>query len=337
MAKKVIIGNYYRGKKVYGGVEIYNRLLYDMFVHEGQDYLFPRDDKNKIQQLINIFKCLWRKDVDSFFLGSPGLDNLLVLFTKKTIIYEVHALELISKKEKINVKQWILEKIVFRYVDIFVFPSERFLNDAIEKYKTIRNKKTIVIPHPIDLKLFAKSKAFEKQRVYLTMGAFKHEKGIRHIENILISLPDSYSYKWVGINEKQLLENRTYISQIESKYSTFETIQHITDNIYKKRLLEQSIILIIPSEYETFCISGIEAAALGIPLILSKNVGIAQIVEKYKAGIVVDFSNIKELSNSFSQILNNYDSFCKNAIDMAQEFSVDLIKKEYLSLFTEIE
>ena len=55
-----------------------------------------------------------------------------------------------------------------------------------------------------------------------------------------------------------------------------------------RQLLTASKLLVLPSENENFAIVVVEALSLGIPCVVSKFVGTADIVAKHQAGEVID-------------------------------------------------
>jgi len=70
--------------------------------------------------------------------------------------------------------------------------------------------------------------------------------------------------------------------------------------------LQESDIFVLPSYSECLPMAVIEAMYFGLPVIVTRNVGIASFIEKAGAGIVVE-KNEKQLAEAILKILNNSD------------------------------
>ena len=96
---------------------------------------------------------------------------------------------------------------------------------------------------------------------------------------------------------------------------------HITGQI-KENLLKSVDWYVLPSASENFAISAVEAMAAGVPVIITESVGVSDMVQKHRAGIITG-SNSDELSQALYQAMNGPPLAMKRA-------SRQLVKEHYL-------
>ncbi len=101
----------------------------------------------------------------------------------------------------------------------------------------------------------------------------------------------------------------------------------------KKSALSDSDLFILPSYSESFGMAAIEAMFFEVPVIVTEGVGIASIIKKAKAGIVIK-KDEKELSRAIIAVLSNMDKFKemrklgKRLVE--REFSQNRIAKQFI-------
>jgi len=107
----------------------------------------------------------------------------------------------------------------------------------------------------------------------------------------------------------------------------------------KTAALKDSDVFVLPSYSENFGMAVVEAMAFGLPVIITRNVGIASDVILAKAGLVVEKEE-KELSEAILKILANPDL----AKEMGQrgrrlvetEFSSSAVADKFIEVCKEI-
>jgi len=80
----------------------------------------------------------------------------------------------------------------------------------------------------------------------------------------------------------------------------------------------------------------LEANALGIPAIGSKNTGIEDAIENNKTGLLVDPKNISEIITAIEKILDNYSAFSENAKLWASQHDWKIIVKKYIEVIESV-
>ena len=115
----------------------------------------------------------------------------------------------------------------------------------------------------------------------------------------------------------------------------------ITGSLYdedKKEAIVDSDIFIMPSQYESFTTSGLEAMACEKPIILTKNNHIHTWVEK-NVGLSCEY-NKEDLSNSIKKLLKNPDlmeSYGKNGVRAVKEkYNWDSVEKQVRTIYKEV-
>lgn len=115
----------------------------------------------------------------------------------------------------------------------------------------------------------------------------------------------------------------------------------ITGSLYgedKKEAIVDCDIFVMPSQYESFTTSGLEAMACGKPIVLTKNNHIHTWVDR-NVGLSCEYEK-KDLSNNIKKLLENPDlmeSYGKNGIkEIKEKYNWDSVEKQVKSIYKEI-
>lgn len=174
----------------------------------------------------------------------------------------------------------------------------------------------------------------------ITVGNITQRKG-QH--NVLKTIPvllkkfPNLQYHIVGIpTEKE---------KIEKLATKLEITKHIifhgkVSEEKKWELLKSSSIFMMLSEatksgdVEGFGIAVLEANAVGLPAIGSKNCGIEDAIAHGRSGVLVDAHDPDMIFDAVEEINNSHTEFSKNATVWSKNFSWNIIVKQYLEVLT---
>ena len=120
------------------------------------------------------------------------------------------------------------------------------------------------------------------------------------------------------------------------KFNLLKQVSFINENINSSRIYKESKIHIMPAittpdSVEGFGISNIEAAAFGLPCIVSDSGGTPESINKN--GIKVKENNLEDLTNGIIDVMNNLDKLSKKSHQLAKKFENIKKIKEYLNSF----
>ena len=184
-------------------------------------------------------------------------------------------------------------------------------------------KKAIVIPNGIDLKnyewqitnfereIFCQNFGIESdKKIILFLGRLHPIKGL---DSLIPAFFEVFRKEPKAVLVLAGPDEDNYKKEIELKIKKYQL--RIGENIFftgmltkqdKILALKGSDIFVLPSYSENFGLVVVEAMCFGLPVVITKNVGIAVDVEKAGAGIVVE-KNEKQLAEAILKILNNSD------------------------------
>jgi Glycosyltransferase len=104
-----------------------------------------------------------------------------------------------------------------------------------------------------------------------------------------------------------------------------------------KKVLSDSDVLILTSEFEGFQLSVIEAASLSVPTIsYDFGDGIDDVINNEKTGFIIPYNDKEKFVEKLLFFSNNQEEliqFKKNAYLFSKKFEIDRIKEEWLNLF----
>jgi len=197
--------------------------------------------------------------------------------TGKPLVMHIHSLEVDRSGE--NSKGWVydLEKKGMEYADLLM-PVSNFTASNIHQYYGInKNKISVVHNGSVPVRPF-KSKRRFREKTVLFVGRLTRQKGpekfIEIAAKVLEKNPDvRFVMAGVGDYFKQLLEKSSH-KNIGNRF-------HMTGflNAGKlQELLSASDVYCMPSVSEPFGLSAIEAAQFGIPCVISKQSGVAEVL-----------------------------------------------------------
>ncbi|MEK7555446.1 MAG: glycosyltransferase [Patescibacteria group bacterium] len=212
-------------------------------------------------------------------------------------------------------------------------------------------KKGVVIPNGLDLEEFSKRpplKFFRKKfkigdnkKIVLFMGRLSWIKGfdalIPAFAEVIKKNPDTV-LALVGGDEKGHKKNVEFlISNFKLKDKVMFT--DILTGEDKIAAFQESDIFVLPSYSESFGMAALEAMYFGLPVVITKNVGISPSVEKVSAGIVVE-KDERQLSGAILRILQNLElgkemgERGKRLVE--EEFSCQSVAERFIKAYNEL-
>ena len=214
----------------------------------------------------------------------------------------------------------------------------------------VNSKKIEVIPNPIDIEEFnnptikgtfkQKYDIKSNSKVILFMGRIHPIKGVDiliHAFNnlmkvskvnatLVVSGPDDgYMAKCVKMVATYKLKNVIFTGQLEDK----ERICAYYD----------ADVLVLPSRYESFSMTVLEAYASGKPVVTSRVGGLKDLVINRKTGLLVEPENMSELSEALSSMLSNKEKAEKMGLvakEFVKNFAVERIIDRWERLYQKL-
>ena len=291
----------------------------------------------KLIELLQIVEIVYLAE------SNPFIDLLIILLKKKynfKVFRGYHnplEYDLLPNGQKIS-------KISIRrlYYKFILWIEKRF--DGIHVENTDHEKllrdlgySKIIIVHPYVLSDYSQNgrPKFEDFSV-IFLGRLNYHKG----SDLIPSIVDSLEQK--GINFVAYVVGEGILGpEIEEYCSKKDNCNYLgfISNQDKFELLSKCHVLIAPTRVEAFMLTGVEAMALGTPVISFPVPGPNDYIQNGKNGYVV--KNVSELSEKveliFEELRNGiYDNYVVNCLKTASDYTIDSGKGKYLELMQKL-
>jgi len=221
--------------------------------------------------------------------------------TGKPLVVHIHSLEI--DRGGINSRGWVFEteKRGMEYADLLM-PVSNFTGDIIHKYYGISRDKIATVHNGIrSVDAFRTIKPFSESMV-LFVGRLTRQKGpeffVEIASRVLENNPD-VRFVMAGTGESF----RTLIDR--SSYKHIGTRFHLTGflNLDKvRRLLSMADVYCMPSVSEPFGLSAVEAVQFGVPCVISKQSGVAEVL---KGSLKFDFWDTNRAAGYILNLLDD--------------------------------
>lgn len=282
------------------------------------------------------------KDVDAIFLFSYMFElNSRIAILKKLgcikkplIQYYVGSLESYSQAQKnihpvTRFAKWLwdvtLARTQFRWVDGVVSNSKPTL-DVMKKRYGMPKKMGYYVKTGMHVKDYKQSKLNNKRALFV--GRLIDNKGVKHFEQIVKSLPNNWKFTIVGNGP---LED--YVKELTKRYKQIE-YKGVISHTQVKKILSKTDINILPTYAEGSPRSTLEASCSGVPsicfdvgdVINTIPKGTGYVIKRYD---IKDFCDkVKKLSNDTKLIKTlgkNARIFAEKEFDWKQVYKKNII------------
>jgi len=214
-------------------------------------------------------------------------------FSGKPLILHVHTTELDRSCNNYDLFVYNLELEAFNKADKIIAVSNYTKNRIIKDYN-ISKDKIEVVHNAIEFDGNKKNKPYNRKKIVLYLGRISMHKGpdyfIRAAKKISEYMKDVL---FVMAGSGELLPEMIELACNLDIGDKILFTGRLKDEEVKK-IYESADLYVLPSVSEPFGISALEAASNGVPVIVSENSGVKEIL---KNCIRVDFWDIEEIAN----------------------------------------
>lgn len=312
-------------EEIFNDINIYNISIKNNI----RDKFFLLEDKELQEKLKKIVVEKKYDFISAHFLTDKMLKNVLSVCRSLDIklFAHYHGLNIWEDyycKHKIYAKYLaFLRKRLFKKViknGGIIGVSDKVKNVIAEK-KIIDNVFTVY--NGVDIELFDKKYKKEDEYISLICVAnlipIKGQRELIEAFNILVKKYPFLKLKLIGRGSDE-----EYLKRKVKEYKLEEQISFIGYVGYQEvsRYIAESDIFVMPSYYEALGCVYLEAMASGVPIIGCENMGIAEIVEHKKTGILVEEKNIEDLKEGIEILIRDSDlreKIAANAYKLVKE------------------
>jgi len=243
--------------------------------------------------------------------------------TGKPLVIHVHATEYDRSGESVNQKVFEIEKLGMDIADKIITVSNLTRNIVINRYGQNPDK-VVTVYNAVEFNTPAKkyTKNFD-EKIVTFLGRVTYQKGPEYfVEAAYKVLQKVDNVKFVMAGSGDLLRKmirRTAELKITDRF-------HFTDFLKGEevnRMFAISDVYVMPSVSEPFGISPLEAMQSNVPVIISKQSGVAEIL---KHALKIDFWDTDALADAIYGLLN-YEALSKMFIQYGKQ-EVDNLKWE---------
>lgn len=228
--------------------------------------------------------------------------------TGKPLVMHIHSLEV--DRSGPESKGWVydLEKKGMEYADMLM-PVSNFTAENIHKHYGINKEKMTVIHNGSNIVKPFHSKRRFKEKTVLFVGRLTRQKGPERFLDIaskVLEKDPNVRFVMAGTGDyfRSMLEGSSY-KHIGNRF-------HMTGFLNLEKLnylFSMSDVYCMPSVSEPFGLSAVEAAQFGIPCVISKQSGVAEVL---KGALTFDHWDVNKAASSILSLLS--DSVFKNKV-----------------------
>jgi UDP-glucose:(heptosyl)LPS alpha-1,3-glucosyltransferase len=238
-----------------------------------------------------------------------------------------------------------LEKEIFKNTKLIVANSKMVKKQIIDHY-AIPEEKITVIYNGVDLKRFSPQNKDRWRKdvrdslnisrettVLLFVGSGFKRKGLKTFINALPSI-NSHNLKALIIGKG----NTDRYRAIAKKLGVLRHILFLGTQKEIERFYAAADLFVLPTLYDPFSNATLEAMASGIPVITTRNNGVAGLIENGSEGFVMDdlFSS-KELSEKINLSLNSLEFMGEKAREKAETFPIERAVREFITAIEKVD
>ena len=314
-----------------------NNSFFKKIIYKIKSVLFAISKKDF---LFDIFNNL---NLDNFLIvngGYPGaIYNLLVAKSWKKFKFKKTWMVIHNYPKKYNylnfINQTIIDYIISKNLTGIITVSKSGLN-SLKDRNFIKNLKIRKIYNGVKKLKINKSYKTKNKFKIIMIAVFEERKGFEFIFRSLKILKKEFNkFKFYLYGDYSHVD-KTKIKRLILKYEITENVIIKKYTTQKSKIFENKDLLVLPSKYEIFGLSIIEAMMFKIPVIASNVGGPKEIIRNGKTGFLVNYNNDLRMANRIKKISNNkklYNFIVKNAYrEYLKKYNSENMSQKYYNL-----
>lgn len=251
------------------------------------------------------------------------------------VIFHIHGGEFLKfyKSSNLLVRKNI--SFILNHADVIVVLSynwRKYLMDNMTDNKVI-----YVLPNPVNTRIYKKSSLDSQNILFLgRLGEGKGTYDILRTVSKVVELNPNVKYLFAGDGELKTVANKI----TENKMNQNVKLLGWVTGEQKYELLSSGYMLLLPSYYESFGISIIEAMASGLPIIASNVGAIPEIIKHSYNGFIIEPGDIDSLYKYILFLLQNKELAKqmgnRNYLEARNKYDGNVVIKKLVDIYDAI-
>ena len=230
-----------------------------------------------------------------------------------------------------------IEKEMSEDENLFYVANSDLVKKELYKYYKVPESRIKVIENGIDTRSFHRASASKKEAskkqlalnpkfpVVLFVGSGFERKGAFEIVEAIKLLP---KFQAIIVGQDKKIDQLRVLAHGHNILVTGPQ-----DNIQK--YLDAADIFCLPSLYDSLPNAALEALCCGLPIVLTKDVGLAPHIKKNLAGVICKKDKLS-IADALIKAWEKRKLFSKNALKAAKAFEIKNKNKEWFHLYNEL-
>jgi glycosyltransferase involved in cell wall biosynthesis len=229
------------------------------------------------------------------------------LKSSKPLVVHVHATEFDRTGDNVNQNIYDIERYGMHMADKVIAVSHRTKQTIVERYGVDPSKVEVVHNAILKEQSVCKDQIQKNlnEKIVLFLGRITMQKGPEYfIEAARVVLNKINNVRFVMAGSGDLLP-RMIERMAELKLLEHFHFTGFLDGERRERMYAMSDLFVMPSVSEPFGLTPIEAMLYNVPVIVSKQSGVSEVLEN---AIKVDFWDVQKLADSMIDVLTNTET-----------------------------
>jgi glycosyltransferase involved in cell wall biosynthesis len=253
---------------------------------------------------------------------------------------------LTSRKEHDLSYRTLKKKLFLSTSKIQIVTVSSWLKDLATKSVITGNLNISVIPnvidtsifYPLDKKVIRSKYSFPCEKKIILMGAAKINdqiKGFEYLQQALLLLRKKRDDLFLVLFG-DVKNNLSFFSGIPIEYRFMGVLSNPS---MIAQLYASADVTVVPSLYETFGQTLIEAMACGCPVVSFDNSGQTDIIDHKVNGYLAKYKDVEDLASGIKWILENKDTvnLSKACLTKVQKnYTESIVAKKYIDLYKQL-
>jgi glycosyltransferase involved in cell wall biosynthesis len=238
-------------------------------------------------------------------------------------------------------KQAVQDSLRLGLVDKFIANSHAFVNGLQDV--GVENTSIALIPFGIDTNLFTPpaEKRDNGTIDVVCTSRFIGRKGIEFLLASMDYLPDEYRLHLTGSGTVHIQEAHQQLTEQAQRHGLRVSIAADRTNLRELvKLYQEADVFAMPSEFEGFGLSALEAMACNTPVVATDVQGLQEFVRHGVTGLLVEYGNPRQLASAIRRVTEDETlrkTMTENALTMAREdYTFDGMIRNYAEFYIQV-